>query len=230
MGGESLSLTLSPHNVVDSFPCSDGCAAHRADLERRIMALEAAARSGSVSNEGEPPLRPAYVDGPDSETEDAAMTLEDIGALDQTPKRLFSRLPCPSTAVNVRVANPAARRSTAPTTPYLGTAQPLPAAAATSPERASLLVPEISKRFRGVLTDLYNSLPSQPKMDWLVTHYFNSLSWYWVAHHAPTFLAEYDAFRHLVAEGRQLEVDPLWLAVLFLVSRRCMRASRPALP
>ncbi|KAL7341204.1 Proteophosphoglycan ppg4 [Rhodotorula toruloides] len=164
----------------------DGCAAHRADLERRIMALEAAARSGSVSNEGEPPLRPAYVDGPDSETEDAAMTLEDI-------------------AVNVRVANPAARRSTAPTTPYLGTAQPLPAAAATSPERASLLVPEISKRFRGVLTDLYNSLPSQPKMDWLVTHYFNSLSWYWVAHHAPTFLAEYDAFRHLVAEGRQLE-------------------------
>lgn len=128
------------------------------------------------------------------------------------------------TAVNVRVANPAARRSSGPATPYLGTSQPLPATAATSPERVSLLVPEISKRFRGVLTDLYNSLPPQPKMDWLVTHYLSSLSWYWVAHHAPTFLAEYDAFRHLVAEGRQLEIDPLWLAVLFLVS--CPRSMR----
>lgn len=71
---------------------SDGCAAHRADLERRIIALEAAARSGSVSNEGEPPLRPAYADGPDSETEDAAMTLEDIGA-HKVPFFDRSRLP-----------------------------------------------------------------------------------------------------------------------------------------
>ena len=36
------------------------------------------------------------------------------------------------------------------------------------------------------------------------------------AHHAPTFLAEYDAFRTLLQEGKQFEVDPLWLSVLFL--------------
>jgi hypothetical protein len=38
-----------------------------------------------------------------------------------------------------------------------------------------------------------------------------------VAYHTPTFLAEYEAFHQLMSEGRQLEVDPLWLAVLFLV-------------
>lgn len=38
-----------------------------------------------------------------------------------------------------------------------------------------------------------------------------------IAYHGPTFLAEYEAFHQLMREGRQLEIDPLWLATLFLV-------------
>lgn len=85
-----------------------------------------------------------------------------------------------------------------------------------SREKASLIVPEISRRYRGVLIDLYEALPSRDRMDWLIRHYINSVSWYWCAHHLPTLAAEYDAFCELVADGRQLEIDPLWLAVLFL--------------
>ncbi|BGP43243.1 hypothetical protein JCM10449v2_007271 [Rhodotorula kratochvilovae] len=180
--------------------CNESCAEHRDELERRVQALEHAvmhggghrprsSRSGASNGfgHGVDGEQPGYTDGPDSETEDAAMTLEDI-------------------AVNAT-----------PGTPFASTsAQQLAPAPGVSRERASLLVPEIAKRFRGVLADLYATLPSQAKMDWLVSMYFSSLSWFWVAHHAPTFLAEYDAFRHLLQEGKQFEIDPLWLSVLFL--------------
>lgn len=85
-----------------------------------------------------------------------------------------------------------------------------------SREKTSLIVPEISRRYRGVLIDLYEALPPRDRMDWLIRHYIDSVSWYWCAHHLPTLAAEYDAFCELVGEGRQLEIDPLWLAVLFL--------------
>ncbi|GAA5891712.1 hypothetical protein JCM8208_007379 [Rhodotorula glutinis] len=211
-------------SVTGGGLCTDSCAEHRDDLERRVQALEASLAHGggghrprssrstaSANGFRYSASQPSYNDGLDSETEDAAMTLEDI-------------------AVNVRIGQPHQPRrvngSTAPVASSLGpvastsTAPPPPAAAPPPPggtrERASLLVPEISRRYRGVLADLYATLPSQAKMDWLVSSYVGSLSWFWVAHHAPTFLAEYDAFRTLLQEGKQFEVDPLFLSVLFL--------------
>ncbi|GAA5979261.1 hypothetical protein JCM11641_001975 [Rhodosporidiobolus odoratus] len=192
-----------PSSAEPPVHSSAGCADHRADLERRLSVLEAAllhnAPDSAFSSPGEHG-RSETQEGPDSETEDAAMTLEDI-------------------AVNVRVSNSqgprrtaSARLSSTPATPYA----PLPPNAGRSREMTSLLVPEISRRFRGVLADLYESMPSRPKMDWLVAHYCSSVSWFWVAHHQPIFLGEYDAFHLLLQEGRQLEIDPLWIATLFL--------------
>lgn len=176
----------------------------------------------------------AWPDGPDSETEDAALTLEDI-------------------AVNVRIAGTQMqRRAASISTPILPSSATTASAGGTpnlsaggggggvnatmngighgdgnghgasdgapsiSREKTSLIVPEISRRYRGVLIDLYEALPPRDRMDWLIRHYIDSVSWYWCAHHLPTLAAEYDAFCELVAEGRQLEIDPLWLAVLFL--------------
>ncbi|GAA6036236.1 hypothetical protein JCM8097_006850 [Rhodosporidiobolus ruineniae] len=180
---------------------SESCQDHRNELERRVAALEAAvlsnrySRSGESSN-GEPSHHAAVQEAPDSETEDAAMTLEDI-------------------AVNVRIA-PTTRQAptnSLPPTPYAPAPPPIPPA---SRESASLLVPPISNRYRGVLADLYETLPDRLKVDWLVGHYLSSVSWFWVAHHGPTFLAEYHAFHALRQEGRQYEICPLWLAILFL--------------
>lgn len=98
-------------------------------------------------------------------------------------------------AVNVRIGQPhqprRANGSSAPAPNSLApvastsSAAPPPAVAPPPPpgvsrERASLLVPEISRRYRGVLADLYATLPSQAKMDWLVSSYVGSLSWFWV--------------------------------------------------
>lgn len=72
-------------------------------------------------------------------------------------------------------------QSTDPVAPVASTsAQPLAPPPGVTRERASLLVPEISRRYRGVLADLYATLPSQAKMDWLVSFHFSSLSWFWV--------------------------------------------------
>lgn len=185
----------------------------------------------------------AWPDGPDSETEDAALTLEDIGVFFARAARysplvfprltlLFWRAPA---AVNVRIAGTQMqRRAASISTPVLsssaaatngagtpnllggGGGDPANSSGAMSREKASLVVPEISKRYRGVLIDLYEALPSRQQMDWLVRHYIDQVSWYWCAHHLPTLAAEYEAFRQLVDEGRKFEIDPLWLAVLFL--------------
>ncbi|GAA6015457.1 hypothetical protein JCM10207_008601 [Rhodosporidiobolus poonsookiae] len=182
---------------------SAGCAEHRAELERRVTALEALlvsaprTRSEESSVAGEQSHQAAVMpDGPDSETEDAAMTLEDI-------------------AVNVRLGTTSVTRI-APTAPQPPQAAPSFASSGRSREMSSLLVPEISRRYRSVLADLYDTLPPRHKMDRLVGHYWASCSWFWVVLHAPTFLAEYDAFHLLLQEGRQYEIDPLWLSLLFL--------------
>ncbi|GAA5877963.1 hypothetical protein JCM16303_002795 [Sporobolomyces ruberrimus] len=199
------------------------CGDHRADLERRVSHLEnmllgqglppphhqrkastattvngaspvATERGGGGSGET---VRAKSEDNL-SETEEAAMTLEDI-------------------AVNVRVSAPqTVRQVAAPVNPYASTAAIPPPPHSASRYRESLLVPQISKRWRYVLEDLYSSLPTRPKMDFLIQYYFANVGWFWLPYHAPTFLAEYDAFHQLLREGRQLEVDPLWLAVLFL--------------
>ncbi|GAA5862110.1 hypothetical protein JCM3774_006178 [Rhodotorula dairenensis] len=166
----------------------------------------------------------AWPDGPDSETEDAALTLEDIAVNVRIAGTQMQRR---AASISTPILPSSATTASADGTPNLGVASSaMPGhmngtgawngAAPVSREKASLIVPEISRRYRGVLIDLYEALPSRDRMDWLIRHYIDSVSWYWCAHHLPTLAAEYDAFCELVAEGRQLEIDPLWLAVLFL--------------
>ncbi|GAA5930704.1 fungal specific transcription factor domain-containing protein [Sporobolomyces koalae] len=192
------------------------CGDHRADLERRVAQLESMLlgqapppplhrrRISSVTENGVSPrgtereLTRAKSEENLSETEEAALTLEDI-------------------AVNVRVSAPqTVRQVAAPPNPH-ATVATVSAAHGTSRYRESLLVPQISKRWSYVLEDLLSDLPSRPKMDFLIQYYFANIAWFWPPFHAPTFLAEYEAFHQLVQEGRRLEVDPLWLAVLTLV-------------
>ncbi|GAA5990395.1 hypothetical protein JCM10908_007351 [Rhodotorula pacifica] len=178
----------------------------------------------------------AWPDGPDSETEDAALTLEDIAVNVRIAGTQMQRR---AASISTPVLASSATTTSADGTPLLGgvsgvgnsngdaralnghlangaTGSNANSAPTISREKASLIVPEISRRYRGVLIDLYEALPSRDRMDWLIRHYIDSVSWYWCAHHLPTLAAEYDAFCELVAEGRQLEIDPLWLAVLFL--------------
>ncbi|GAA5933487.1 hypothetical protein JCM1841_001329 [Sporobolomyces salmonicolor] len=187
---------------------TEPCADHRADLERRVAHLEAVLlhhhRSNRSQSSADEVPRPKS-EAADSETEETAMTLEDAA------------MTLEDIAVSVRVSQPQiARHSTAPLTPY-GAPAVLPAPVGASREYQSLIVPPISKRWRGVLEDLYSELPPKPKMDYLISHYFANVAWFWVVVHEPTFLAEYDAFHQLLHDGRGLEVDPLWLGTLFLV-------------
>ncbi|GAA5867655.1 hypothetical protein JCM8547_001332 [Rhodosporidiobolus lusitaniae] len=197
--GSQPSSSGSPASVLPLPLHGDACADHRSDLERRVSILEQALLNrrlsrGEVSTNGDA----LQQDGPDSETEDAAMTLEDI-------------------AVNFRIARPATTRRGGPEfTPTTTFVPPLPPPAGQSREMESLIVPEISRRYRGVMEDLFETLPDRPKMDFLINHYFSVVSWWWVVHHEPTFRREYDAFTYLVQCGRQFEVDPIWLGVLFL--------------
>ncbi|GAA5903307.1 fungal specific transcription factor domain-containing protein [Sporobolomyces salmoneus] len=196
------------------------CNDHRADLERRVSHLEnmllgqglppqhqrristvtanGASPSNSAAGGGANETVRAKSEGSLSETEEAAMTLEDI-------------------AVNVRVSAPqAVRQIAAPAHPYGSAAALPPPPHSASRYRESLLVPQITKRWRFVLEDLYSGLPPKPKMDFLIQYYFTNVSWFWLPYHTPTFLSEYEVFHQLWREGRQLEIDPLWLAVLFL--------------
>ncbi|GAA5842687.1 hypothetical protein JCM3766R1_005752 [Sporobolomyces carnicolor] len=198
------------------------CGDHRADLERRVAHLENMLlgqgmppqhhrRISTVTANGASPpnsatersgggheLIRAKSEDNLSETEEAAMTLEDI-------------------AINVRVSAPqTVRQVAAPANPYGSAAALPPPPHSASRYRDSLLVPQISKRWRYVLEDLYSGLPTRPKMDFLIQYYVANVNWFWLPYHTPTFLAEYEAFHQLMREGRQLEVDPLWLAVLFL--------------
>ncbi|BGO91559.1 hypothetical protein NBRC10512_003219 [Rhodotorula toruloides] len=77
----------------------------------------------------------------------------------------------------------------------------------------SLVVPAIDSRRKLVLDDIYANLPQRKSVsDWMLRNYFERVDWAWHLHHKPTFLAEYDAFCLLRSEGRQAEIDPLWLA------------------
>lgn len=47
-------------------------------------------------------------------------------------------------------------------------------------------------------------------------------------HHKPSFMAEYEAFSQLVAQGRKDEIDPLWIAIFCMV-RPYISSLNPAL-
>ncbi|KAM0791451.1 hypothetical protein ACM66B_005906 [Microbotryomycetes sp. NB124-2] len=134
--------------------------------------------------------------GRDSDTEDAALVLEEL-ALGKNLTRVGSRRrkiadnPFPGTRPTRGLADPTMSR-----------------------HMKSLLVAKPEQRRKFVLDDIYESLPKKQMMDHLVQTYFTRADWAWHLHHRPTFEAEYAAFGQLLAAGRRDEVDPLWTAVL----------------
>ncbi|GAA5983587.1 hypothetical protein JCM10908_000344 [Rhodotorula pacifica] len=77
--------------------------------------------------------------------------------------------------------------------------------------------PAVAKRRRAALEGIYAVLPSRKaETDWMLNNYFTRVDWAWHLHHKPTFLAEYEAYSTLRAQGRQYSMDPLWLAYFAL--------------
>ncbi|GAA5984284.1 hypothetical protein JCM11641_005902 [Rhodosporidiobolus odoratus] len=60
-------------------------------------------------------------------------------------------------------------------------------------------------------------LPSRDVSDMLLEKYTQAVSWFYSILHPPAFLAEYERWQEMVRDGRQLEVDPLWLAMYLMV-------------
>ncbi|GAA5886329.1 hypothetical protein JCM3774_001787 [Rhodotorula dairenensis] len=77
--------------------------------------------------------------------------------------------------------------------------------------------PAVARKRRAVLEEIYAVLPSRKaETDWMLTNYFTRVDWAWHLHHKPTFLAEYEAYSTLRAQGRQYSIDPLWVAYFAL--------------
>ena len=60
-------------------------------------------------------------------------------------------------------------------------------------------------------------VPPIKAVSWLVNAYFERIAWGWHQHHRPTFMAEFESYCTLVKEKRQMEIDPLYMAVLMMV-------------
>ena len=72
------------------------------------------------------------------------------------------------------------RHSSEQVNPYGSAAALPPPPHSASRYRDSLLVPQISKRWRYVLEDLYSGLPTRPKMDFLIQYYVANVNWFWL--------------------------------------------------
>ena len=67
---------------------------------------------------------------------------------------------------------------------------------------------------RQVTARIHRALPSADKMATLINIFFEKRNWLFHSVHESTFRSEYDAFKSLIAQGRELEVDPLWLSLV----------------
>lgn len=76
---------------------------------------------------------------------------------------------------------------------------------------------EVEKARLTALRMLYRVLPQRAAVTHLVELYFSKVSWLFHHIHAPTFLAELEAFHIMLDNGRSEEVDVLWIALLFMV-------------
>ncbi|KAI5479669.1 Zn(2)-C6 fungal-type transcription factor [Pseudohyphozyma bogoriensis] len=147
-------------------------------------------------------------DLPDSDTEDAALVLEEL-ALGRTLTRVGARVARRSAG---HISTPPSHPPL-PTPPFPGSSKALSVPPA-SRAMSSLLVPRVEGRRKLVFDDIWRTIPSnKPVLDWLINHYFQRTDWGWHVHHKPTFMAEYEAFSQLIVEGRKDEIDPLWLAI-----------------
>lgn len=70
---------------------------------------------------------------------------------------------------------------------------------------------------------ILRALPPRAVVRHLVNLYFTRVSWLFHHLHAPSFLVELDAFYSLVDLGRSDDVDVFWLALLLMVRYRASR-------
>lgn len=67
---------------------------------------------------------------------------------------------------------------------------------------------------RQVAARIIRSLPSADKIAALINVFFEKRNWLFHSVHESTFRSEYDAYKSLVSQGRELEVDSSWLSLV----------------
>lgn len=80
-----------------------------------------------------------------------------------------------------------------------------------------------------VLDKVYAQLPNQRECKVSVDRYLTQFDWFFSILHHATWWAEYERFWEMYEQGRKYEVDPAWLAVLFLVRIFPPASPRPQL-
>lgn len=60
-------------------------------------------------------------------------------------------------------------------------------------------------------------LPSPAQSAYLAQLFYEKVHWRFHIVHFPAFVAEMDKFQQMLGQGRQAELDPLWLAVFFMI-------------
>ena len=156
---------------------------------------------------------------PDSDTEDAALVLEELALGRPLPRAVAGR-PKARASISGHPQTPSTSTPGGFGGSNLSDHANSPALASTSKAVASLLTAPLEPRRKIQLEGIWKTLPTTRKvvMDYLVLKYHARAAWAWHLLHKPTFDAEYEAFHVLVAQGRLDEVDPTFLAVLNMVS------------
>ncbi|KAK9447080.1 uncharacterized protein V1518DRAFT_407373 [Limtongia smithiae] len=90
-------------------------------------------------------------------------------------------------------------------------------------------LPQVYKNRVDILSALLGSLPTVRQSYYLAAQYHDKVDWRHHILHWPSFCAELDRFWEMIARGRHAEVDPLWLAVFFMVMALALDC-RPAGP
>ncbi|GAA5904148.1 hypothetical protein JCM8208_003460 [Rhodotorula glutinis] len=85
-----------------------------------------------------------------------------------------------------------------------------------------------------VLDKIYAQLPNKRDCDVAVDRYFLQFDWFFSILHHATWKAEYARFWEMLESGRKYEVDPAWLAILYLLlalsSDESMHLAAPSTP
>lgn len=79
------------------------------------------------------------------------------------------------------------------------------------------------------LRDIFSFMPTATQIEYLVGLFEEKVHWRFRVLHMPAFRAEVKRMWEMCAKGRQFEIDPLWLGVLFMVLALAL-SSRPAAP
>ncbi|KAK4051134.1 hypothetical protein OIV83_002956 [Microbotryomycetes sp. JL201] len=161
-----------------------------------------------------------------SDTEDAAVNLENgvFGSrLAKDGKVINGKIPPVGPSAATSISN--SRRFGAPPTELT---KALTSIVATEPlnelyARSRLAVDfdasqhSIEQARQDEMSRILRVLPPPDIVTYLVELYFGPVNWLFHTLHGPTFMIELDAFQALCQANRQLDTDPLFLAVLLMV-------------